>query len=298
MNVQNSRSLIPVSVLVLTRNEELNLEACLSCLTSFDEVIVLDSMSTDHTVEIAKKFGATVIQRVFDNFSAHKNWAISNIPIRNEWILMIDADERVENDLLEEIDRVVATNDIFIDGYYIARKNIFDGVWIRYGGWYPDFQMRLFRRGRAHYESRIVHEHVLLEGKEGYLKNSLLHHDFKGLERYFDRHNTYSSMEAVEAYRVLRNPENSSSYIQPSIFSRGPKRRRYLKLLAYRYLPFRPFFKFLWMYVFRLGFLDGRMGFRFCLLHTFYEYQVSLKLKELDDPNSPLREKYRDYIGG
>ena len=295
--MKDSKSTIPVSVLVPTWNEESNLEACLSCLSSFDEVIVLDSMSTDRTEEIARSFGATVIQRVFDNFSAHKNWAISNIPFRHEWILIIDADERVEKDLVEEIGRVVGVNDPSVDGYYIARKNIFDGVWIRYGGWYPDFQMRLFRRTRARYESRIVHEHVLLDGQEGYLKNSLLHHDSKGLERYFGRHNTYSSMEAVEAYRALRNPESSFGQIRPSVFSRGPKRRRYLKLLAYRYLPFRSFFKFLWMYIFRLGFLDGRVGFRFCLLHAFYEYQVSLKLRELDDPDSPLRGKYRDYIG-
>jgi len=105
-------------------------------------------------------------------------------------------------------------------------------------------------------------------------------------------------MEAVEAYRALRGMGGAPGQIRPSLFSKGPERRRYLKLLAYRYLPFRSLFKFLWMYVFRGGFMDGRAGFRFCLLHTFYEYQVSLKIEELGDPDSPLRRKYREYLDG
>jgi glycosyltransferase involved in cell wall biosynthesis len=287
---------VPVSVLVPTRNEEHNLDSCLACLTGFEEVIVFDSYSTDRTIEIAKGFGATVVQRKFDNFSAHKNWALDNIPFRNEWILFVDADERVEGRLAEEIGQVVSRNDPATDGYYIARKNMFGGVWVRHGGWYPDLQLRLFRRGHSRYESRIVHEHVLLNGKAGYLVNHLVHSDSKGTERYFERHNTYSSMEAVEAYRALTSPSRSADQIKPSLFSKGPERRRYFKLMGYRHLPCRPFFKFLWMYIFRLGFLDGRIGFRFCLLHTFYEYQVSLKLEELQDPNSPLHEKYRNRI--
>ncbi len=293
-----SRSSIPVSVIVPTRNEERNLETCLSCLANFDEVIVFDSFSTDRTVEIADKFGATLVRREFDNFSEHKNWALTNIPFQNEWILIVDADERVESGLAEEIRQVVSKNDPVMDGYYIARKNMLGGVWIRHGGWYPDYQLRLFRRGKTRYESRIVHEHVLLDGNAGYLSGHLLHQDNKGIERYFDRHNTYSSMEAVEAYRALKTLGSSSGQIRPSVLSKGPERRRHLKLLAYRYLPFRSLFKFFWMYVFRGGFLDGRIGFRFCLLHTFYEYQISLKLEELADPDSQLRKKYRNYIDG
>jgi len=287
-----------VSVLVPTRNEEMNLEACLSCLAPFGEVIVFDSHSTDRTVEIAERHGAAVVQREFDNFAAHKNWALENIPFRHEWVLMVDADERVGKELAEEIARIVSRNDSTINGYYVARKNMLGGVWMRHGGWYPDWQLRLFRRSRARYESRLVHEHVLLDGKAGYLSNHLLHSDSKGLERYFDRHNTYSSMEAVEVCRALKTRGGASGQIEPSLFGKGPGRRRCLKLLAYRYLPFRSLFKFLWMYVFRGGFLDGRIGFRFCLLHTFYEYQVSLKLEELRDPDSPLRRKYRDYLDG
>jgi len=289
---------IPVSVLVPTRNEESNLEACLSCLKPFGEVIVYDSFSTDRTVEIAEKYGATVVRREFDNFSAHKNWAMGNIPFRHEWVLMVDADERVGSELAEEIGRVVSRNDPAFDGYFVAMKYMFAGKWMRHGGWYPGWQLRLFRRGRVRYESRLVHAHAILEGNAGYLSNDLLHQDYKGIDRYFDRHNAYSSMEAVEAYRALKDMGSPSGQIRPSFFSKGPERRRYLKLLAYRYLPFRPLFKFLWLYVFRAGFLDGRAGFRFCLLHTFYEYQVSLKIEELRDPDSPLRRKYREHLDG
>jgi glycosyltransferase involved in cell wall biosynthesis len=296
--MNNECTSIPVSVLVPTRNEEQNLEACLACLERFDEVVVFDSNSTDHTIELAEKCGARIVQREFDDFPTHKNWALENIPFRHEWVLIVDADEQVEYGLADEINKVVSANNINIDGYFIARKNIFAGVWVRHGGWYPDWQLRLFRRGQARYESRIVHEHMLLNGKAGYLANHMVHHDFKGIERYFDRHNTYSSMEAVEAYRALKQLNGQPDQIKSSLFSKGPERRRYLKLMGYRYLPFRPLFKFFWMYIFKGGFLDGRIGFRFCLLHTFYEYQVSLKLEELNNPESPLNRKYRNYIAG
>ena len=176
---------------------------------------------------------------------------------------------------------------------------MFAGKWMRHGGWYPGWQLRLFRRGTVRYESRLVHAHAVLDGNAGYLSNDLLHHDFKGMERYFDRHNAYSSMEAVEAYRALRNPEK---LLRPDPSFRFFERAGAPPPLEIAgiptILPFRSLFKFLWLYIFRVGFLDGRIGFRFCLLHTFYEYQVSLKLEELDDPDSPLRRKYRDYIGG
>lgn len=240
-------------MLVPTRNEELNLEACLSCLSGFGEVIVFDSLSTDSTVEIARQHGASVVQREFDNFSAHKNWALANISFRHEWVLMVDADERVESGLMEEIGRVVSRNDPVFDGYFVSLRYMFAGKWMRHGGWYPGWQLRLFRRGTVRYEPRLVHAHAVLDGNAGYLSNDLLHHDFKGMERYFDRHNAYSSMEAVEAYRALRNPEKSSGQIRPSVFSKGPERRRRLKLLAYDFLPFRSLFKFLWLYIFRVG---------------------------------------------
>lgn len=284
----------PVSVLICTKNEERNLPGCLDSVAWADEVVVLDSFSDDGTINIARRWGARVLQRVFDNFSAHKNWALDQIDFHHHWILIVDADERVTPALAREITAAVARpGDIC--GYYLPRKNFFCGKWIRHGGWYPNYNLRLLKRDRGRYEGRIVHEHVLLDGTVGYLDNPLIHHDFKGMERYFDRHNVYSSLEAVEARRAAASPKFAAS-LPGKLRARGPGRRRFLKNLAYRYLPARSLFKFVWMYFIKLGFLDGRLGFRYCLLHTFYEYQVSLKLEELQDPDSPISHKYRDLL--
>ncbi len=233
-----------------------------------------------------------MVQREFDNFSAHKNWALDTIDFRHDWILIVDADERVTPELAREIAAIVSGSPPH-HGYYLARQNWFAGTWIRHGGWYPDYNLRLLRRGRGRYEARLVHEHILLEGSPGYLKNPLIHHDYKGIERYFERHNVYSSLEAVEAHRTLTAADQPGG-LPADLWAKGPGRRRFLKNLAYRYLPGRALFKFIWMYFFKLGFLDGRMGFRFCLLHTFYDYQISLKLEELRDPQSPMSQKYKD----
>jgi len=285
----------PVSVLICTKNEERNLGDCLTSVSWAADVVVLDSFSEDRTLEIAWEHGARVVQRRFDNFSAHKNWALDNIDFRHEWIFIVDADERPTPALAGEIAALVKAPPRH-NGYYLARQNWFAGTWIRHGGWYPDWNLRLLRRGRGRYEPRLVHEHILLDGPPGYLKNPLIHYDYKGIERYFDRHNVYSSLEAVEAYRLMTAPDRAQGL--PGVWrARGPERRRFLKNLAYRYLPGRALIKFIWMYFIKLGFLDGRMGFRYCLLHTFYEYQISLKLEELRDPQSPLSQKYRDISG-
>jgi glycosyltransferase involved in cell wall biosynthesis len=283
---------IPVSVLICTKNEERNLGACLESVSWADDRVVLDSYSDDQTVAMARERGARVVPRQFDNFSAHKNWALDHIDFKHDWVLIVDADERVTPDLAREIAALVAGSPAH-NGYYLSRQNWFAGTWIKHGGWFPDWNLRLLRRGRGRYEPRLVHEHILLEGPPGYLQNPLIHYDYKGIERYLERHNVYSSLEAVEAYRMLTASDKPQGL--PGVWrAQGPERRRFLKNLAYRYLPGRAFFKFIWMYFFKLGFLDGRMGFRFCLLHTFYDYQISLKLEELRDPQSPMSQKYKD----
>lgn len=282
-----------ISVLIPTLNEERNLPACLESVSWAHEVFVFDSYSRDQTCKLAEEFGARLFQRHFDNFSTHKNWALDNLPISGDWILIVDADERVTEPLRQEIEQAVLSGGQM--AWYVPRKNLFMGRWIRHGGWYPDYQLRLFRRGTARYEDRIVHEHMLVDGPTGYLENPLIHHDFKGLERYFDRHNTYSSLEAVEAF-ISRSGRPSEGRIKKGLFKTGPQQRRALKEIAYRVVPSRPLAKFAWMYLFKLGFLDGKAGFTYCALHAFYEYQISLKLGELQDPASPMREKYRMYL--
>lgn len=269
---------VPVSIIIPTKDEERNIAVCLKSLEWADELIVFDSHSSDRTLHIAAEFGVRIVKRVFDNFAAHKNWALENIELRNEWVFIVDADERGSPALAEEIRETIARADA-LNGYYVARQ---------YWHWkkslravYPDYNLRLIRHGKGLYEDRIVHEHMVIEGPAGYLENHLIHEDDKGIERWLDRHNKYSSMEAIEAWKLL-NQKGKDSSLAARLFARGPERRRALKQFAYGYLPFRPVWHFFYLYLVKRGFLDGRMGFRYAVLKMFYEHQISLKIEELD----------------
>ena len=289
---------LPLSVLIPTLNEARNIADCLAAVAFADDCVVFDSHSTDDTLELARAAGARVVQREFDTFSAHKNWALDNIDFAHEWILIVDADERVTPKLATEIAMVVNAEiaEDADNGYYIARQNIFQGKWLRHAGMYPDWRLRLFRRGRARYEDRLVHEHMKVEGHAGFLSHHFVHQDFKGIERYFERHNHYTSLEAIEVYRLLHGAPGGEGVIAAKLISRGPMRRRAVRQFAYRYLPLRPFILFFYIYILRLGFCDGALGFRHCLIRAFNEYQLCLKLIELEDPTSPMAAKYKHLI--
>jgi glycosyltransferase involved in cell wall biosynthesis len=280
---------VPVSFIIPTRNEERNIRGAIESVAGWaDEVFVLDSFSTDLTIELARAMDAKVARREFDNFAAQKNWALDNLPLRNEWVFFLDADERVTPQLWDEVAGALTDARSSCDGYFVGMKQLFMGSPVAHGGWFPNFRLLLFRHRLGRYERRIVHEHLLLRGKIGRLRNMLIHDDHKGIHQYFERHNVYSTMEALEAHRHLANDTGEQS-LAASLTGTAPERRRALKQWAYRHLPFRPLFKFAWSYVLRRGFLDGRVGFRYCLLQAFYEYQVSLKLLELRlDPTSPM----------
>lgn len=284
---------IPLSVLIPTRNEERLLPACLESVAWADEIVVFDSHSTDRTPEIARSAGAQVVQREFDSFARHKNWALDNVPFRHRWVLLLDADERVTPELAAEIRAAVAQTD-GPAGYYMARKLVFCGKWIRHGGVWPDYNLRLLQRGRGRYEDRLVHEHIILDGEAGFLASPLLHDDDKGLERYIDRHNHYTSLEAVEVLRTRLGL--AGRQLKGNLRARGPQRRRALKQIGQRWLPFRPLFVFLYMYVLKAGFLDGRIGLRYFLLKAFFDYVTELKTAELQDPGSPLHQRYGRYF--
>jgi glycosyltransferase involved in cell wall biosynthesis len=284
----------PVSVLIPTKNEARNLPSTLEALSWADQIIVFDSYSSDDTIEIAKKHGCEVHQRTFDNFADHKNWALQNLDFRNPWILILDADEKVPPALAEEI-RAICLGDSSCDAYYVARQILVDGAWLKYAGKYPDYNIRLFRKRKARYERRIVHEHMVADGRIGTLKNHLVHIDAKGTYRYIERHNQYAEMEAVEAWITLHaNP--SGDGLAGVLWARRNERRRLLKNFAYQYLPFRPVLVFLYLYLFRLGFIMGKAGIKTCALRMFYEYMVDLYLEELKDPASPVAVKYKSYI--
>jgi len=268
----------PVSVLVPTLDEELNLPECLASLKWADEVFVVDSFSADRTLEIARDHGAQVVQHAFESYSRQKNWALDSLPFRNEWVLIVDADERVPAELQAEIESVVSNS--AQDGYYVNRRFIFLGRWIRHAGWYPSWNLRLFRHRLGRYDDREVHEHVVLDGSVGYLRNDLLHLDRRGLDAFVARHNRYSTLEAAARLKALRDDPDRARL--PVSFLASPvQRKRFLRERVWPRMPAKPLALFVYMYVLRAGFLDGGAGLALCVFHAFQEFMVGLKLAEL-----------------
>lgn len=268
----------PISVLVLTLNEEVNLRRCLESLRWCDDVVVLDSGSTDHTVAIAQEFGARVIERPFDNWASHQNWALQSIEFRHPWLYYSDADEVITPELRDEMVAVASADAQPHVAYRLRYKNYFLGRWIRHCGIYPTWVLRFYKPDTVHYE-RLVNPTASVDGSVGLLQEHFLHFSFnKGLHAWLDKHNKYSTAEALETLRELRDGHIDWS----GLFDwRNPARRRVaLKHLSFR-LPFRPLLRFLYMYVLKLGFLDGLGGFHYCTLLSIYEYMIVLKVKEL-----------------
>jgi glycosyltransferase involved in cell wall biosynthesis len=274
-------SRVPLSVLVLTLNEELNLPECLDSVAWADEVVVVDSFSTDATVDVARAHGARVVQRTFDTYSRQRNWALE-LPHANDWVLFVDADERVTPELRDEIASVVgckADTDA-PRGYYLNRRLIFFGRWIRHAGWYPSWNLRLFQHCFGRYEDRAVHEHAVLDGRVGYLRNDLVHADRRGLEAFIERHNRYSTLEArarLEAERA----ETKSGRLAGRWHGSPVERKRLLRERVWPRVPAKPLALFVYMYVLRRGFLDGGAGLAFCVMQAWQEFTVGLKLAEL-----------------
>ena len=282
-----------VSVFIPVKNEEDNIGPCLRSLEWADEIFVIDSQSTDGTVQEAERHGAKVVQFYFDGRKKKDDWALENLPFRNEWAFYIDADERVPQELAEEILATVNSGDAQ-DGYYVNRRLIFMGRWVRHAGLYPSWALRLFKHQRARYEQvrmegkqrrdSKTHEHLLLDGDVGYLRNDLLHRDLRELYRYIERHNQYSDWDAEVYLRYRQEPLRLDPKLHGSV-----RVKRFLKRL-WVHLPLRPFLRFVVMYFFRLGFLDGAAGLHYCLLRAVHEYHISVKLKELVHRDEWLRE--------
>lgn len=266
-----------VTVLIPTHNEEKNLPEALASARWADQIVVVDSFSTDTTMEIASAATPHVFQHAFENYSAQKNWALDTLPIEGDWVFILDADERFTQELEAEVRRVAADPDA-CDGYYVNRRFIFMGRWIRHCGWYPSWNLRLFRHGRARYDGRAVHEHMIVEGSVGYLQHDLVHEDRRGLDAFLARHNRYSTMEAMERLARLRGERIALTWKN----LRDPvKRKRVIRERLWPWVPFKPAAFFFYMYVWRLGFLDGMPGFWFSVLQAIQEFHTNLKVREL-----------------
>lgn len=264
-----------VSVLILTLNEEVNLPACLASVGECDDIVVLDSFSGDKTVEIAQLGGARVIQRMFDNYATQRNAGLNEVQYKHPWVLMLDADERVTPELWREIRTAADTASHDVSIFHMRRKDYWFGRWLRRGTGYPTWSSRLIRVGRVTVQ-REINEQCVVDGKSGFLEEHFLHYPFnKGIAYWFERHNRYSSMEAVTLTEERRN-----KVLVRGLWSNSPvMRRKVMKQIAYR-LPARPLLTFVYLYLARGGFCDGRAGLRYCILRAIYEYMIDLKIQE------------------
>jgi glycosyltransferase involved in cell wall biosynthesis len=267
-----------ISVLILTKNEQKDLPQCLESVSWSDDVIVYDSFSTDDTVAIAEKHGARVVQRVFDNWAAHQNWGLRNLPFKNSWVFYIDADERMTPELASSIQKTVASPADCV-AFRVRRRDFFLGRWLRHVQTSP-FYLRLFRPEKMRYE-RLVNPVSIADGSVGMVDGFLDHYPFsKGMSHWLERHNSYSSLEASQ---IMENRRGRTAFSVRKALSAPDfhERRFHQKELFYR-LPLRPVIKFLILYVGKRGFLDGRAGLTYAVLQAIYEYMIVLKVRELD----------------
>jgi glycosyltransferase involved in cell wall biosynthesis len=271
---------IPLSVLIPTYNEEINLEDCMRSVVGWaGEIFVVDSFSTDRTVEIAKRYGAHVVQHEFHYPAQQRNWAIKNLPFKYDWLLMLDADERVSPELRDEIIDVVKEDGGGLDGFWMRYRLIFYGKWIRHCGWYPTWILRLVRHSKAKWEDRAVDEHIILDGRAGYLKNDLIHENLRDMEFWIAKHNNYSTQNAIIYYNTIQGKTSGS--VRSRLLGNQAERKRFIKERIWPFLPCRSILFFIYLYIFRLGFLDGKQGLIFCLMQGIFQEFVTIKLWEL-----------------
>ena len=276
------RSRPSVSVVVLTHNEEANIAACLRSVRWADEAFVVDSLSTDRTVEIAKSLGAKAYSHPFEGYAKQRNWALQSLPLSNEWVLMLDADERVPVALAEEIARVVGTNGAGRAGYYMKFRLFFLGRWLKHGGLYPTWLLRLFKRHDVRIEDRPMNEHAILDGEAGYLENPFDHCDNRPLSHWIAKHDRYANLEAEEYLREKRG-EGYQDSLRTHFWGTQAQRKRWIKLHVWNRLPLllRPSLFFFRSYIFKGGFLDGREGLIYHLLWSFwYQLLISVNIIE------------------
>jgi glycosyltransferase involved in cell wall biosynthesis len=276
----------PITVLLPVLNEEVNLAAALASVAWAEQIIVVDSRSTDATAAIARAAGAEIVQFDYAGSGPKKKaWALANAPVRHEWLLVLDADERVTDVLRAEVEIAIADSER--DGYYIDREFIFMGRSL--GCFRPNWNMRLFRHRLARMEDlhmsdlpgtgdNEIHEHIEVAGTTGFLRAPLLHNDDRGLTAWLARHNMYATWEA-HVYAKFRDEPlgfGPRSFLRLDAF----RRKRALRRLWVR-MPGRPLLRFVTWYFARRGFLDGRQGFTFCLLMAYYEFIIGAKMREL-----------------
>lgn len=268
---------LPISVIVYTKNEEQDLPGCLETLQFSDDIHVFDSCSTDKTVEIAEKFGAKVTIRPFDTESVHRNWAMENIPFKNEWLYHSDADERVTPALVESMKGAINTPNGHV-AFRIPRRDYFMGKWLRFTTQSP-FNIRLFLHKKMRYE-RLINPVNVIDGSVGEISGHFDHFPFsKGMSHWFEKHNRYSTLEAQQ---IINNGKNMPDVsLMKALFEKDRNVKRFHQKEIFYRMPARPAVKFVLLYFLKGGFLDGQAGYTYAKLQSLYEYMIVVKTREL-----------------
>lgn len=275
-----------IAVVILTYNESIHLPRALDHIRSFArEIFVIDSFSTDDTVELAKAGGAHVLQHPFQYQAQQFEWALENSPITSEWVMRLDADEIIEPDLAEEIKTKLPMLPPDVTGVNLNRKTIFQGKFIRHGGRYPLTLLRIWRRGKAHIENRRMDEHLYLtDGRAITLKGGFADHNLNSLNSFTAKHIAYAGREALDVLNRDLHLFGPQIELTRQSTARQAKIKRFLKESFYYRLPFEisALLYFLFRYVVQLGFLDGREGFLYHVLQGFwYRFLVGVKVREI-----------------
>ena len=285
---------LPVSVIIAVRNEAANLQRCLAPLRGMGEVYVVDSQSTDSTVEIAQSFRAKLIQFHYaGGWPKKRQWALDTLPLSFEWVLLLDADEVVTPDLYSEMRHAIRNSSL--DGYYIGLDMVFLGKRLRHSG-AGFYKLALFRRGQGRFECRTqhqdssmcdmeVHEHVIVPGATRRLKHRLLHHNLDSLDRYIHKHNQYSNWEACV---WSTSGDKQEPEARPTLFGSQAQRRRWLRQHFF-WMPGSPLFFFLYKYLLCLGILDGVPGLIYCGFQGIQFFHIKAKIYELKHAPSKQR---------
>lgn len=276
-----------LTVIIPTYNVENLIEPALNSVTWADEIFVVDSFSTDDTLRIAKRHGARIIRHEYVYSAKQKNWAIPRAT--NSWILLLDSDEVVTRELRNTIKRLLASPEIEkYDGFSIARKHFFLGKFLRWGGRYPLYNIRLFRQS-CRYEDRDVHAHIILpKERTKTIVGDILHYSDRSLSQFFEKFNRYSTWHANYMFKVYQRHHHQINWKEA--FTNVYYAKALIKDL-WTFLPFTPLIRFLYMYVIRLGFLDGRYGFLIALFYSFQDYVAKTKYLEMRR-EAPLRRLF------
>lgn len=274
-----------IAAIILTKNEELHIERCIASLRGVcDEVFVVDSFSTDRTVEIAKKLGAQVFQNAWKNYATQFNWALANCPIKSDWLWRIDADEYLSGGLGEAVKKRIDGADEAVNGFYVRKKIVFMGRELLHGGWYPSYHLKVWKRGFGDCEDKWMDEHIrVFSGRTDVVEvGDQVDDNLNSLTWWTEKHNGYATREMVDMLSIeydLRKEEE----VEPKFFGTEEQRKRWLKIKYVKFPLFvRPFLNFVLRYIFKGGFLDGKQGLVWHFLQGFwYRFLVDAKIYEV-----------------